>query len=64
MKLNAIVSLRVSNLFEEESLITTRTRSYTMANEGGLKKELNNMKPDIEAIIVNTSRCPPRPSPV
>ena len=31
----------------------SRTRSYTITNEGDLKKALNHMKPDIETIILD-----------
>ena len=52
MKLNAVVSLRVHNIFEEEQLVSAKTRSYTINNEDDLKKALNNMKPDIETRIL------------
>ena len=52
MKLNAVVSLRVNNIFEEEQLVSAKTRSYTINNEDDLKKALNNMKPDIETRIL------------
>ena len=52
MKLNAVVSLRVNHIFEEDQLVSAKTRSYTINNEDDLKKALNNMKPDIETRIV------------
>ena len=38
MKLNAVVSLRVNDIFEEEQLVSAKTRSYTINNEDDLKK--------------------------
>ena len=40
MKLNAVVSLRVNNIFEEEQLVSAKTRSYTINNEDDLKKSI------------------------
>ena len=53
MKLNAVVSLRVNNIFEEEQLVSAKTRSYTINNEDDLNKTLNNMKPDIQTRILD-----------
>ena len=38
MKLNAVVSLRVNNILEEEQLVSAKTRSYTINKEDDLRK--------------------------
>lgn len=52
MKLNALVKVRVHDIFGNMQVIVVRTRSYTITNEDDLTHALKHMRPDIETRIL------------
>ena len=53
MTLNAIVKIRVVNLFDEIRDVVVRTRSYTSVNETDLRRALKRMRPDFETRVLD-----------
>ena len=53
MKLNAIINMKVMNLFDEERNVTVKSRSYIIVNEEDLRNALKRMRPDVETRILD-----------